>query len=113
MLLKLSADTTTSSTPGFIVLSRSILQPLADCSAALYAVRTHCQVTVFTAALQGLEEEVRVLKGSLEAAENSKAAAEHQLQTAKSDNHDLAVMSAINCPGDVYLDNIILGALTS
>ena len=49
--------------------------------------------------LQCLEEDVRVLKGSLEAAESCKAAAEHQLQTAKSDNNDLAVRASV--PGRV------------
>ena len=46
---------------------------------------------------QGAEEEVRVLKGSLEAAEASKATAETQLQAAKSENRDILVRTTGCC----------------
>jgi len=50
-----------------------------------------CHELTIVVVLQGLDEEVRVLKGSLDAAENCKAAAEHELQTVKSNNTDLEV----------------------
>jgi len=58
---------------------------------ALQCVVSGWHALTIAAVLQGLDEEVRVLKGSLDAAENSKAAAEHQLQTVKSNNTDLEV----------------------
>jgi hypothetical protein len=45
--------------------------------------------------VQGAEEDVRVLKGSLEAADASKATAETQLQAARSENRDILVRTVV------------------
>ena len=58
-----------------------------------------CRELSIVLLLQGLEEDVRVLKGSLDAAEHCKAAAVHELQTVKSNNADLEVSRSKGCLG--------------